>query len=251
MNIKNILQHYSSEEQKFVKDIYNNLSEVYYKSISKKIGFSNIREIEIIETLNKSFNNFIYIEDSYIDCELKYIMISSSTISSSNIVFYEIEYNSKFNTLEHRHVMGTLLNSGINKNTLGDIIINKENKIEFCCDSDISNILEYSIPIINNVKVTFKSINSFSIINDLKIEKIFIVSSQRIDTLLKNVIKVRRQKIQDLIKNGDVNVNYATTKSSTHQLKENDIISIRGFGKYKILNFANTKKKLKVNILIF
>lgn len=78
----------------------------------------------------------------------------------------------------------------------------------------------------------------------------FIVSSKRLDTIISHIIRTNRKEVTDKIKNKEILVNYDYPKTS-YILKENDIFSVRKYGKYKFIGIINNTKKdnLVVKIL--
>ena len=74
-------------------------------------------------------------------------------------------------------------------------------------------------------------------------EKEIIVSSLRIDNIISGIINTSRKVALDKIKNKEVIVNYDVMNKNSYILKENDIFSIRKYGKYKFLGEINKTKK--------
>ena len=70
-----------------------------------------------------------------------------------------------------------------------------------------------------------------------------LVSSMRVDTRVSKITNTNRLKVNSMIKDNIILVNYNTVKSSSLILKNNDILSIRKYGKYIIKNIIGTTKK--------
>ena len=72
----------------------------------------------------------------------------------------------------------------------------------------------------------------------------------RLDALISELIKCSRKKANEIISEQRVYVNYDIESRSSFKLKENDVIVIRGKGKYNIKKILgkNKKGKLKVEI---
>ena len=69
------------------------------------------------------------------------------------------------------------------------------------------------------------------------------VSSLRLDSLLALAFSSSRSKLVDYIENGKVFVNGKLITSNGYQIKENDIISVRGIGRFRFIeNVSQTKK---------
>lgn len=52
-----------------------------------------------------------------------------------------------------------------------------------------------------------------------------------------------RSKMADLIKNGMVQVNFRQVSKTSHELRENDIITVRGKGRLSIGEISQTRKQ--------
>ena len=74
-------------------------------------------------------------------------------------------------------------------------------------------------------------------------ECIIIVPSIRVDAIVSKIINSSRSNALEKIKNGDIYLNYELLTKPTYMLKENDIFSIRKYGKYKFLGEINRTKK--------
>ena len=70
-----------------------------------------------------------------------------------------------------------------------------------------------------------------------------IISSLRIDNVISGIINSSRSKTLEKIKNKEVIVNYEVMNKCSYTIKENDIISIKRFGKYKYVGKINETKK--------
>ena len=74
-------------------------------------------------------------------------------------------------------------------------------------------------------------------------ENEIIISSLRIDNVVASIINSSRSKALDKIKNKEVIVNYEVINKNSYILKENDIFSIRKYGKYKFVGIMKSTKK--------
>lgn len=134
--------------------------------------------------------------------------------------------------LSHRDFLGSLMNLGINRNTLGDIKIYDNVGYLFCLDS----ISEYIIDNLTRIKHTSveceitQELPDF--INQLpEIEEI-IVSSARVDTVIASVYKLSRNSTSLLFNQEKVFINSRIAHKESIMLKDGDIVSVRGYGKF-------------------
>ena len=86
-------------------------------------------------------------------------------------------------------------------------------------------------------------------INELKIEEPktqivkIIIPSMRIDSIVSEIIRTSRAKALAIIKEERVFVNHELVLKGSKEVKENDIITVRGKGRFKIKEIiSNTRK---------
>ena len=153
--------------------------------------------------------------------------------------------------LEHREIMGTLYNLSIKTEMFGDIIINNGQYYIIIMDS-IHDILMKEVNKIGNKKVRLINIPLENIKNfKTNYEEIkIIVPSLRIDAVVAKITKESRNSVKKKFDNNDIILNYETCNKQTHILKENDIFSIRKYGKYKFEEIMKKNKKDNYVILI-
>lgn len=169
------------------------------------------------------------------------------TKDKPNVLLYEIKSKNK---LLHQEIMGTFFLLGIDPSCYGDILIIDNHYYIYILDT-IEKYLITNLDKIKNNKVELikKDIN---LLNDYKreYESIeLIVSSNRLDTIISTLIHTSRDNIKTKIKDKKILVNYDYPKTS-YTLKENDIFSIRRYGKYKYRGITNTTKKNHIVVKI-
>lgn len=162
--------------------------------------------------------------------------------------------NSKFSdTLSHRDFLGAALNLGIERSTLGDIlIINNEGYI-FCKDT-IQDFITDQLIKVKHTTVTASMIekSDFHYTPTLK-EIVGTVSSVRLDSILSIAFHQSRSSLTGLIAGGKVYVNSKCVLSNSYNLKENDIVSVRGLGKFIYVgtSYQTKKGRYSVKILLY
>lgn len=146
--------------------------------------------------------------------------------------------------LRHQDILGSILSLNISSNYLGDIIIYNDNYY-FYIMSDLSNFIKDNLNMIGNNKVSIEELD-LSLLQDYerKYEELdIIVSSLRIDTVISRIIKTNREEVINKIKDKEIILNYEILNKNSYILKENDIFSIRRYGKYKFIGIINNTKK--------
>ena len=151
--------------------------------------------------------------------------------------------------LTHRDFLGSILGLGIKRETLGDIIISNNKGYVICLDSIAPYIID------NLTKVRHTSVyceKCDSLPTDAlpePTEKMVIVSSLRLDGIISAVYNLSRSKSSALIDGERVFINGKLTTNNSIPLKENDIISVRGQGRFRFKEISGDTRKGRIRIL--
>ncbi len=152
--------------------------------------------------------------------------------------------NKKFSDdLSHRDFLGALMNLGIKRETLGDIIVCENEAYIFCLDG----VSEYIINNLSQIKHTTVNVcETKSLPENAKgnyEEKTIITASDRLDSVICGVFNISRSVCADMIKAKKVFINGIITENISYKLKENDTVSLRGYGKFRFKgSYGETKK---------
>lgn len=154
-------------------------------------------------------------------------------------------------SLTHRDYLGAILNLGIDRSKIGDLLIQNQSAILF-----IQNSLEkFILQELKKIKHTFVETNAVVLesftFQQSKKEITGTVSSLRLDSLLSVAFSSSRSKLIAYIESGKVFVNGKLVTSNGYQLKEKDIISVRGLGKFQYQNIVSTTKKGRLFVRIY
>lgn len=252
-----ILQKYKKQEDKIL------ISRLFDKiEICRKTN--KIVNIDFLDPLQRKILqnviNIIKLENYIFYGGIENAQRTTLVIYPKKMENIEIDYNSIIKiiriilptelqgTFEHRIYLGGLIKLGIKREKIGDIITYKEG-------ADIiitADMLKY---IINNIsqltrfgkceiqEIAHKDIHVVS--EQFKKVKI-IVSSMRLDNIIAEIVGTSRNKASEILMQERVFVNYENETKQTKQIKENDIITIRGKGKYRICNVEGNTRGGKV-----
>lgn len=210
------------------------------EKIVEKVLYSNSTnfvEIKYLNRVKKELKNVKYnIYEPFIGAT-KIILYNKMP----NIKIYEIVSS---NDLRHQDILGTLYSLNISDEMFGDVVI-WNNRYFIIILSSIDNYIKSNLTSIKNSKVDLIEKDPYYL-KDYKQEYeecIIIVPSIRVDVIVSKIINSSRSNALEKIKNGDIYLNYELLTKPTYMLKENDIFSIRKYGKYKFLGEINKTKK--------
>lgn len=210
------------------------------EKIVEKVLYSNSTnfvEIKYLNRVKKELKNVKYNIYEPFSGATKVILYNKMP----NIKIYEIISS---NDLRHQDILGTLYSLNISDEMFGDVVI-WNNRYFIIILSSIDNYIKSNLTSIKNSKVDLIERNPYYL-KDYKQEYeecIIIVPSIRVDVIVSKIINSSRSNALEKIKNGDIYLNYELLTKPTYMLKENDIFSIRKYGKYKFLGEINRTKK--------
>lgn len=162
----------------------------------------------------------------------------------------KVTSNTKFNNIGHRDYLGALMALGIKREKIGDLIISNE----VCYFPVCEDLTEYIITNLSSVGKCPCCVTLADKDLEIELENNFIlcnvnVTSMRIDGIVAKLCNISRATAQAEIKSGKVLFDYEICKID--KIVSSDVlITIRGFGKYKVIeNVGFTKSgKFKVSV---
>lgn len=170
------------------------------------------------------------------EAERRIIAFSPEEVWHYPIELIKIINKSPFKTLSHREYLGAIMSLGIRREKFGDLIV----KDDLCYIPIQDELKEY---VVNNLKNVGNCPCDVEVV-DIYLEGLpeynfqefnIIATSNRIDCILSGITNLSRSKTLDLISSGKVLVDYIPVKDKDKIVKEQSIITIRGFGKYKFI----------------
>ncbi|MBP5330653.1 MAG: hypothetical protein J6Y89_02250 [Lachnospiraceae bacterium] len=134
--------------------------------------------------------------------------------------------------LTHRDFLGSVMGLGIEREKTGDIIIS-DNTAYMFVHSDIAQFIVDSLEYVRHTHVRAEYCNSLPEAAKPRLEKRqVIISSNRIDAIISKLYNLSREQSLKAVTEGKVFVNGAEISSNSKALKEGDVVSVRGFGKW-------------------
>lgn len=247
----------TKEEQLFCKRLKDLARSAFDKGICTYTDFLNLNELSLFFQIEKDLPPIIKeLSGGYMEAERKIICFYNE--DSFQKPEYPIQclqirpINAKFSdNLTHRDFLGAILNLGIERSKIGDIII--ENNVGYIfCERKIANFIVESLVKIKHTNIeciyfdyTLAGVTPhFETLNGT-------VSSLRLDSVLAVAFHSSRSSLSGLIAGGKVFVNGRLILSNSYMLKEDDIISVRGYGKfiYKETRTKTKKGRFSISLL--
>lgn len=158
--------------------------------------------------------------------------------------------------LSHRDFLGAIMNMGIEREMLGDIIVKESDKSGrkntayiFCVSSMADYIMENLTKVKHtNIKCTVCTPDDMENLKPEK-ERIHVIcASLRIDAVVAAVTKLSRSQTVNLFREKKISLNNRLFENNSYIMKEDDTLSIRGYGKYIYISHGGETKKGRLYI---
>lgn len=165
----------------------------------------------------------------------------------------KIEINSKFHNYSHKDFLGSLMGLNIKRELMGDLILENSGIGYIPISEKIKDIILTEFKQIGKTPCKIEILNISQIENMPKYkfdDKIITVPSKRLDSIVSAITNLSRTKVVEPIEKGKVLVDYVEEKDKSKNIEIGSIITIRGFGKFKLFLEKGETKKGKERLLI-
>ena len=198
-----------------------------------------------MDAANRSFRQNIYTYTNFLDINEQSVF-SQMRNALNFVAFKTYGGNDACESLSHRDYLGALMNLGIKREMLGDINIKGKDAYLYC----VSHIADFIIDNLSTVKHTHIQCTKTDI-NDIEcspeLEDIEVLSaSERIDAAVASLTKLSRSQAVELFRARKIFINSRQMENNSYQLKANDILVIRGTGKFIYQGCGRETKKGRV-----
>lgn len=153
-------------------------------------------------------------------------------------------------SLTHRDFLGAIMNLGIERDTIGDIFLQKQGGILFCRET-IASYLEENLRQVKHTSITCEMVEDAGELQYAQPENMSVtVSSTRIDGVIAKLYNISRSRSLELFRMGKVFVNGIAIENNSYPLKKDDAVTVRGYGKFLFYGQAGESKKGKERIAV-
>ncbi|MBP3379829.1 MAG: RNA-binding protein [Ruminococcus sp.] len=154
--------------------------------------------------------------------------------------------------LSHRDFLGSFMALQLKRETVGDVAVAEGMAQAAVTDIAAKDIMS-SITKIGRVgvKVTDSRPFELTLEGTAKFKETGgTVASMRLDCVAALAANISREKAALLIRSEKINVNHFTVTSVSHELKEGDVLSVRGCGRFLISGINGVTKKNRIHIIL-
>ncbi|MBQ9121925.1 MAG: hypothetical protein IJY10_00360 [Lachnospiraceae bacterium] len=152
--------------------------------------------------------------------------------------------------LSHRDFLGSLMNLGIDRSTLGDILVGEKEGYLYCLDS-IADFICENLTKIRHTNVHCQVVKDVDKIpKEEPVEQKIQVASERLDGVIAKVYQMSRGDALEQFRAKRVFVNGRLCENNSKTLKPGDVVNVRGNGKFVYDGLLSETKKGKLNITV-
>ncbi len=152
--------------------------------------------------------------------------------------------------LTHRDFLGAILNLGIERSVIGDIIVRGSAAYVFARE-DIARYIASELIRVRRTDVKVSICEHLPEGELYKTEQKHIqIQSERLDAVIARVYNLSREDAQRLFAKGLVFASGREISSVSYTPKENEIFSVRGYGRFIYRGFESNTRKGKLNVII-
>jgi RNA-binding protein YlmH len=256
------MMNLDKDEQLLRRRLLDLANTAYARGICVFSDFLNLNEQNIFISLKNELPRMKYFAyGGFDDAERKILCFcGNESIEVQEEVKFPIvcirvePLNQKFSdALNHRDFLGAVLNLGLDRSKIGDILIN-ENEGYIFAHTGISSFIVDQLIKVKHTMVSTSIIDRSDFDYKPKFQEITgTVSSVRLDSILSVAFHTSRSSLTGLIEGGKVFVGGKVILSNSYTLKENDVVSVRGLGKfiYTGTSYQTKKGRYSVKLLLY
>ncbi len=152
--------------------------------------------------------------------------------------------------LSHGSVLGSILGTGLERRKIGDVYIEDDGAYVVVC-REVEAYLQDHWTQVGREVITLNPVGPEVSLSPPQYEpRVISVASLRADAVVAQVCHWSRTTAQQYIQRGLVSLNYAPLEKPDEQLEEGDLLSIRGFGRVRVLALEGESKKGRTRVQV-
>lgn len=186
--------------------------------------------------------------DDFMDSDRR-LFASPLSLARDHIRLLEVTNLYPQRGLTHSDYLGALMNLGIRREKFSDLFVVEDKCFIPMTAELLPYILEHLHKVGNN-GVALREANPAELKGFRRqVEELTILAaSLRLDVLVSELTHLSRSKAEELIRSGRVQLNYLETTDRSQTLKAEDILTIRGYGKYRMGDVQGESRKGRLRL---
>lgn len=252
-----IYMHFHPDEHRFVDRAQEWIEDAAARHKIRLTDFLDPRQAHIVMTLaNRNGDVTLRLDGGYAEAERRRALIAPDYIQPDDAdmeirVLSVTSADARTDALDHGDYMGAILGLGIKRDKIGDIHV-LEQGCHCLVTEDIATFLHLHLQQVHRLKVMTEVIPLHALqTSESQLQEMTVsVASLRLDGIVGDVFRLSRAKALIPIKAGRLRVNWKVEEDPSKQLKEGDIVSLQGFGRFRVVELQGESKSGRLRLRI-
>ena len=165
----------------------------------------------------------------------------------------ELKWNPKYASPAHRDLLGAVMGLGLERDSTGDIAFCMEDGAAcLFAHRDVESYICANLEGAGRASLKLRALDETPALKPPEGAQIRVtVSSERMDAVIAAGLKLSRSEAQKLINAGLVKRSHIPELRGDIHLEEGDLLSIRGYGRMRILAFEGQTRKGRLAVRLF
>ena len=248
------LLHLNPEEERFADRVDDLFALCREKNIVRFSSFLDERQQKIAQMVSLRYPESVFrFFGGYENAQRQMLGVFPEYLAPDEGEFPLVGVTATFRKADHpthRDFLGALMALKIKREAIGDLVV---------IPPESKAVIFLSQPVVPLVLDELQKVGRIGIQLQIGVpqrltrqEQFQLISgtvlSPRLDAVLAVVLPLSREKVSQLITQGKVAVNHEETFRATVHLKQGDLLSVRGFGRFQLESFGAVSKKGRIHI---
>ncbi|WP_123039878.1 RNA-binding protein [Cohnella candidum] len=252
-----IYAHFHPDERAFVDRAWEWVERAAERHETKRTDFLDPRQAHILFALaNRHPDAAVRLDGGSADAERQRALIAPDyrPLEDEDMGIAVLEIASgdrRVSELDHGDYLGALLGLGIKRDKIGDLHVRPDGCHALIAE-EIGDFLVGHMKQAHRVDVSV-SVLPLSALKEVRPqleEQTISVASLRLDGIASDAFRLSRTKIVDPIRAGRCRVNWKTEEDPSTPLRAGDIVSMKGFGRFKVMEIEGVSKSGRTRVRI-
>jgi RNA-binding protein YlmH len=254
---KTVHSHFHPDEHPFVDKAWEWIERAAEQHRLRRTDFLDPRQAYILTALaNRHPDVQVRLDGGYPEAERKRAIIAPDYMHLDDEdmgiqVLAVTSPDEKIKDLDHGDYMGALLALGMKRDKIGDIHVHDAG-CHYLVAEEAADYLRLQLSQVHRVHVHTEllPLERLAAARTELQEQQLSVASMRLDGIASDVFRLSRAKVLIPIQAGRCRVNWKPEANPSLPLKEGDVVSLQGFGRFKVLEIEGLSKSGRMRVKI-
>lgn len=255
--VASIRQHFRRDEETFIRQAEAWIRQAGDEYRPVLTDFLNPRQRYIVQTLvNRVQDLRMYEAGVFRQAENQRLLLAPAYYTPEtadfDLALLAVRYPVKFAQLSHRAILGSLMHAGLKREAIGDIVTDGQGEWQLATTRPLAEFISQQINRIGGTKVSFTLLPPSGALQPTLMwqEEELLVTALRVDNVVAKVWHLSRNEAKVLVETGQVRINWTDCQRPDYTLGVRDLISVRHFGRFKIVADNGLTKKEKIRLTV-